>query len=355
MVRALLRTENMIELSLQQAAKATRIYFERNIPVFWHGAPGIGKTDGAHALGASMGVPVHDWRANLRDPVDARGLPMPDLDKGCTRWLRPNDLPFEGSDFPESGILFCDEVNTASPAMQVVAMQLVHERRVGEHRLKAGWHVLAAGNRQSDRAAAQRMPTALRNRFAHITVTPDLKAWTDWANGAGIDPVVIAFLRFRPRLLHVMPGEQPEGGEAIPQDANAFPTPRAWAHVASVADIQDHDMRHALVCGLVGEGPAAEFGGFYSVWKGLPSIADIIANPDRINVPDDPATLYAVSTALARNATAKNFSPIMRFANRALGAEFSTLLVLDACKRDAGLKTTSAFIDWAATHQDVTL
>lgn len=331
-------------MNLEQAARATRIYFDNRIPVFWLGAPGIGKTEGANALGDAMRLPVLDWRANLREPVDARGLPVPDLKEGVTRWMRPNDLPFEGSDHPDEGILFCDELNTASPSMQVVGMQLVHERRIGEHKLKAGWHILAAGNRMTDRAAAQRMPSALANRFAHLDVEPDLPTWVKWADASGIDPMVIAFLRFRPELLHNMQGS----------DLRAFPTPRGWEKVAKVINAPD-DIRQALVAGIVGDGPAAEAEGFIRVFRNLPSIAEIIANPDRIQVSTDPATQYAIATALARKADRKNFDPILRFANRALGPEFSILLCVDAIGRDDGLKETRAFIDWAAKNQEVVL
>jgi hypothetical protein len=94
-----------------------------------------------------------------------------DIKAGVTRWLCPAELPVNGRHGPR-GILKLHELNTASPAMMAVCFQIVLERRAGEHKLDAGWVPVAGGNRMSDRAAVQRMPTALRNRFAHFEVQP---------------------------------------------------------------------------------------------------------------------------------------------------------------------------------------
>src|SRR4051812_8821538 len=106
-------------MHLKDAARAITRYMKADIPVMMWGSPGIGKTDFCYQLGASTKRLVMDWRTNLRDPVDARGLPVADLVNNVARWLRPSDLPFEGSDFPDDAIVFLDEINTASPAMQV--------------------------------------------------------------------------------------------------------------------------------------------------------------------------------------------------------------------------------------------
>ena len=74
---------------------------------------------------------------------------------------------------------------------------------------------MAAGNRNSDRAAAMRMPTPLRNRFVHLDFEVDIQEWSEWAIQVAIRPEVIAFLRFRPKLL-----------SQFDRDANAFPSPR---------------------------------------------------------------------------------------------------------------------------------
>lgn len=40
-----------------------------------------------------LGRKVVDLRLNIREPVDLRGIPVPDLETGTTRWLVPDELP----------------------------------------------------------------------------------------------------------------------------------------------------------------------------------------------------------------------------------------------------------------------
>src|SRR3546814_14097312 len=62
--------------------------------------------------------------------------------------------------------------------------------------------------------------------------------------------------------------------------------------------------------------PAAEFEGFIRTWLDLPSIRDILADPSGAKVPTGPAALFAVATAIARNATATTFSKVLEYAKR---------------------------------------
>ncbi len=326
-------------MNLEQASRAAGAYLDADIPAFLWGAPGVGKSDAVAALARARGLPLIDLRATLLDPVDLRGLPHVDAN-GAAAWAPPAFLPRADRDGAE-GILFLDELNAAPPSTQAACFQLILNRRLGEYALPAGWRILAAGNRQSDRAAAQRMPSALANRFAHVDVDPDPETWAAWANGAGIEPVVVAFIRFRPSLLHAMPAT----------DARAFPTPRAWASVSRLV-YQPADLRLPLIAGLVGDGAAAEFEGFVRVFLSLPSLRDILADPAGARVPTDPATLYAVSTAIARKADRANFGAVLTYAGR-LPKEFEILTAVDATRRDKTLCETPAYVGWISRNAEV--
>lgn len=320
------------------ATQAIGAYIDADIPVFVWGAPGIGKSDTVAAIARDRSLPLIDLRATLLDPVDLRGLPH--IHQGIAKWATPAFLPDATRDGP-AGILFLDELNAAPPSTQAACFQLVLNRALGEYQMPAGWRIVAAGNRQSDRAAAQRMPSALANRFAHIDVEADPEAWCQWATRSGIEPVVIAFIRFRPNLLHNMPQT----------DARAFPTPRSWAQVSKVIAAPD-TIRYSLIAGLVGEAAAAEFSGFLKVFLTIPRLSDIIADPTGTKVPTDPATMYAVTAAIARKADRSTFAPILTYAAR-LPKEFEILAAVDATRRDSSLTQTSAFVSWASRNAEV--
>lgn len=325
----------MIPSQIQQALASA---ITANRPVFIWGAPGVGKSDTVRQVAAGLNRDLVDIRAVLLDPVDLRGLPHINEDHRA-HWCPPAFLPTSGS-----GLLFLDELNAAPPLVQAACFQLVLDRRLGEYELPPGWTVVAAGNRESDRAAANRMPSALRNRFVHLEFDVDLSDWVAWALRAGLMTEIIAFIRLRPTLLHDFDPRK---------DDRAFPTPRSW-HMASdlLQSKPNPSLEMELLAGTVGEGAAAEFMGFLRIFRTLPSPDSILMDPANAPTPEDPATLYALTGALARQASEQNMDRLVQYANR-LPDEFSVMLIRDALRINPEVVNTRAYIQWASDHQDV--
>src|SRR5882672_4378061 len=270
--------------------EALRVLVEAQQPTFIWGGPGIGKTAIVRQVATSLEVALQDVRALLLDPVDLRGLPFLGPD-GRSKWATPDFLPTEGE-----GVLFLDELNAAPPMVQASCYQLVLDRKLGEYILPDGWSIVAAGNRDSDRAVTTRMPTPLRNRFVHLEFEVDTQEWCEWAIQTGIRPEVIAFLRFRPALL-----------SAFDRDNNAFPSPRSWEFVSRILTSNPKaKIEHELIAGAVGTGAATEFSAFLSTFRNLPNIDAILVNPHQEPVPDNAAAQFAVATALAYRASDTN-------------------------------------------------
>jgi hypothetical protein len=330
------------EVTIARAAILMRYLIAKRHSVHLWGAPGIGKSDVVRQTAAALGWKLIEFRANLREPVDCRGIPVSDPVTKTTVWYVPDELPRADRD-GEFGIMFLDELNTASPQMQAALFQLVLERRLGDYVLPPGWVIVAAGNRVSDRAAAQRMPTALRNRFAHIYIVADVGAWADWANANDVAPEMVAFVRLRRELIHRMPVG----------DENAFPTPRSLTKAAEFVDAPK-DVRRELMAAHIGDDCATEVDGFLDLYHSIGSLEDIVLNPGTAKIPTEGSQRYAVFTGLARLANRANFKQIMTYADR-LDSEGQTLLVHDATIRDAKLKETAAYSSWAVNNQHVTI
>jgi hypothetical protein len=226
--------------------------------------------------------------------------------------------------------------------VQASCYQLVLDRKLGEYTLPEGWAIIAAGNRDSDRAVTTRMPTPLRNRFVHLEFEVDAQEWSEWAIQAGVRPELIAFLRFRPELL-----------SAFDRDANAFPSPRSWQFISRVLDAApDQFVEHELFAGAVGAGAATEFSAFLKTFRELPNIDAILLNPLKEPVPENAAAQYAVASALAHCATDTNFDRICTYLGR-MPTEFSVLCVRDASLRQPAVQHTPAFTKWATTNHHV--
>lgn len=309
-----------------------------NYPAMLWGPPGVGKSQTVAQVAAKLGLELRDLRASQLDPVDLRGLPHLNGD-GRTHWSVPDFLPNDGR-----GVLFLDELPDADRAVQNACKQLILDRRLGDYRLPDGWVPIGAGNTVSDRAGANALNKANANRFAHLTYEVHLDDWCAWAVGVDLQPELIAFIRFRPNLLHSF---EPKSTE------NAFPSPRSWEGISKLMRATPPAaVEHELFKGTVGAGAAAELSGFLRIWRKLPSLDGILMNPATAAVPDDPATLFAVAGGLARRSSEKNFDRIMTYANR-VPKEWQVYLVKDATRRDETLQNTEAFIKWASVNSDV--
>ena len=318
---------------------------ELNEPLFVWGPPGVGKSAIVRQAAERRGLELVDLRATLLDPVDLRGVPVPEGAE--TIWLRPSILPKEGK-----GVLFLDELTSAPPLVQAACYQLVLDRRVGEHVLPEGWAIVAAGNREGE-GVVFRMPAPLANRFVHVELEPDLDDWVSWALGAGIEDEVIAFLRFRPNLLFQFdPSRYTE---------KAFPTPRTWEKVSRI--LSAFKRRGSLdgvffeaVKGCVGEGPASEFCAYCRIWGQVPTFEEIILNPEGAPVPEGLDVQYAVATMISRRITKDNFPAARKFIER-LEEEIQVMIIKQALQTPEGKTITQSrsFVEWASKHSDLIL
>jgi MoxR-like ATPase len=137
-------------------------------PCMIWGPPGIGKSDIIAQIGNRENRPVIDLRLLLMEPTDLKGIPFYDPKTETMKWGKPGELPGEADTELHNAILFLDEINAAPQSVQAAAYQLILNRRVGEYELPEGVSIVAAGNRETDRAVTFRMPSALANRFMHF-------------------------------------------------------------------------------------------------------------------------------------------------------------------------------------------
>jgi len=335
-------------VNAQKLEDALLLAMEARQSVFISGPPGVGKSDIVGQVTKKMGRKLVDIRMLLMDPVDFRGIPH--LVKGAdgsftTVWSRPSMLP-EG----EGWTVFLDEINAAAPSLQAVAYQLVLDKKVGEHALHPDTVVIAAGNREVDRAVVSRMPTPLANRFVHLELKPEIGSWVAWAVTHDVEPEIIAFLRMRPELLFQF---DPQKGE------KAFCTPRSWGnqvnHILKAwkkSGSKDLSLLLSLITGSIGKGAAVEFVAFLDVWKSMPNPTLVLKNPLTADIPDKPSVLYALTGALARIVDETTMGAMVAYGKRIQKKEFTTMMVLDAKARNPKLQETAAYIEWAVENQE---
>jgi hypothetical protein len=331
----------------------THIAMRHQQPVFLWGQPGVGKSAVMAQLARECGAVLVDLRLSQYDSVDLRGFPGI-ADDGTTVWHVPSTLPFVGNPrfahVPETTpiILFLDEANSATTAVAAVAYQLVNDRRVGEHTLMRNVVLVAAGNREGDKGVTNRMPTPLANRFTHVEVGVDTDQWCfEYAQGAGLPAVGIAFLQFRKNLLSTFDPSKPD---------KAFATPRTWEK--ALRYFADTTMplavRDAAMAGAIGDGPAAEFLGFVDVWHKVPDIKQIMQAPKTYPVPDaqDMALTYATAVAISGHMSANTTAALALYLDR-LSPEFTVLAWKLAIQRDTSLFSLPEFVTFSKKFKTI--
>jgi hypothetical protein len=145
-----------------------------------------------------------------------------------------------------------------------------------------------------------------------------LRSGAKWAPKANIRPEIVAFLRFKPELLHQAD---------TTSDANAWPTPRSWEMASSVltgfasrrngsAAVGSSELEAQLLEGTIGEAATIELVAFLRLFRQLPSVQEILLNPDTAPVPDEASARIANRDRACRVLTDHSVTKGMRYLER---------------------------------------
>lgn len=260
-------------------------------PIFLWGPPGIGKSDIVHQIGRDMNAEVIDVRLSLWEPTDIKGIPYFDSNSSTMVWAPPSELPSEEfAQKHEAIILFLDEMNSAAPAVQAAAYQLILNRKVGTYRLPDNVMIIAAGNREADKGVTYRMPAPLANRFIHLEMTVNFNDWFSWAASNKIHKDVLGFITFSKKDLYDFDPKSP---------SRSFATPRTWSFVSELLeDDLDEGTTTDLVSGAIGEGLAVKFMAHRKNASGMPNPTDILAGKVKDMTSKEISAMYSLTVSL---------------------------------------------------------
>ena len=256
-------------ISPNNAKTSIRHAMTKKRPIFLWGPPGIGKSDIVHQIADSIDAHVIDVRLSLWEPTDIKGIPYFDSNANKMVWAPPMELPdAEMAAQHKSIVLFLDEMNSAAPAVQAAAYQLILNRKVGTYRLPDNVYIVAAGNREADKGVTYRMPAPLANRFVHLEMAVNFDDWFQWATENRIHKDVVGFLQFSKKDLYDFDPKSP---------SRSFATPRSWSFVSELLedDLSENTMTD-LVSGAVGEGLGLKFMAHRKVAAKMPNPTDIL-------------------------------------------------------------------------------
>ncbi len=315
--------------------KSLKALVAQKVPTFLWGAPGIGKSSIVKQIANEKGLDFIDLRLALMDPTDLKGIPFYDKETHTALWAPPAFLPREGE-----GILFLDELNSAAPAVQSSAYQLILDRRIGEYELPDGWAIVAAGNREGDRGVTYRMPAPLANRFVHFELDVDVDDWREWAYKSGLDARIIAYISYKNEHLFSFDAKS---------EAKSFATPRSWEYVGNILQVGiEKNLLLETISGAIGRDIAVSFLSFIKVVERLPDI-DAIIDGSASKQSEEIDVLYALSSGLVskylQNPSKESLENILAY-TLDMKSEFAVMVVQDLQRSSVDMQHSANFKKW---------
>ncbi len=265
--------------------------FAKKRPIFLWGPPGIGKSEVIEQITDDLGdSKLIDIRLSLWDPTDIKGMPYYSANDNTMKWAPPAELPTEEEAKKYKFIVvFLDEMNSAAPAVQAAAYQLILNRRVGQYTLPDNVLLVAAGNRDADKGVTYRMPAPLANRFVHLELRVDFDDWFQWAVQNNIHKDVVGYLTFAKKDLYDFDPRSP---------SRAFATPRSWAFASELIEDGDDETTTDLLSGTVGEGLAVKFMAHRKVASSMPNPTEILAGKVKELKTKEISAMYSLTVSL---------------------------------------------------------
>jgi hypothetical protein len=349
-----------------------------DLPVLLWGEPGIGKTAALTQLAASLDLPLTTVIASVHEPTDFSGLPIVGDDPAVQGV--PMAPPQWAVELVRAGrgLLFLDELSTATPAVQAALLRVVLERRVGALQLPPGVRIVAAANPRASAADGWELSPPLANRFVHLYWVHDRDVVVRGLGGVWpraelprLEPerlpeavalarrAVCGFLTARPTLIHRLPSSETRRG-------GAWPSPRSWETALTLlafgtAASVSREVLALLVRGAVGDGPGLELLAHLDRMD-LPDPELLLADPARAELPERgdlrQAALEAVVAAVGARPERRRWEAGWAVLVRALETGAPDLLVapakaLAAVRRDdwevpAAVERLAAIVGLAA-------
>lgn len=348
----------VLEVTLKEAKRLLKMIFKAKITPQLVSSPGLGKSAIMQEIADEWNLLLIDIRLTEYDPTEMNGFPF---------ILNPNDdpskvkaghvplttFPIEGDELPinpktgkpySGWLILLDEFPSAPLSVQAAAYKVTLDRMVGNHKLHKKVLIATAGNKATDKAIVNRLSTAQQSRLITLMVKNCTKTWLEWAERENIDYRVRSFIRFKPDQVH----------QFDPNHADlTFPCPRTWHFmsrllIANKIEEVEHYML-PMFAGTVGHGAARLFFSFCEVYGRMPTIKEMIADPEGCQLPNEISVQHAAAGLVAHHINKKNASQLIRFLDR-LPADLQTVTLRNSILRDDELRSNQDILKWAANN-----
>ena len=249
----------------------------------------------------------------------------------------------------DGGIILVDEADKLGMDEKKIVGEAALSKMLGSHKFPAGWVVMFAGNRMSDRSGSTRELDHLINRRIKIEITDDVESWIEWALAEKLLPETIQFAEENPQLLF----------EPKPDDQRPWCTPRSLhqidIHLRSLMtsfqseEIPTDPLTQEEIKGGIGAPACAQFVKTIRLGQELSSYEQVMADPAKITLPSKPDAMRLMSYKIASRVTAEDARPALTYMSR-FPMEHQTMFVRMAIQRHYQLAFAPDFAAWCSRN-----
>lgn len=247
------------------------------------GEPGIGKSDLLKRL--STILPKHEPIYVDCPTLDLPDVQLPYVEAGTARFATN---AMWGVDNPRPKLIMLDELPKSSNVTRLLFTRLLLDHVIGAYALPAGSIVFATGNRTVD-GVGDSFPAHMNNRVTSVQLDkPTAESWLEWADTAGIDPVLKAWVNQFPHCMAEANSPQNPYVFDTKHRTTSFVSPRSLAkasHIIAARSQLGKDTTHAALAGTLGDSAAADIATYIDLANQLPSWDMIMRDPQGAPIP----------------------------------------------------------------------
>lgn len=294
------------------------------VPVLLIGAPGTGKTAMLRSISRKMQCRLWVQLGSTMEPSEVTGQPVLDRDTkisvGGKVYPSLSQVPprwsIEAAE--HGGIVFWDELNTASPSTMAAMLTVILDKRVSELQLPCEKvAMVAAMNPVEMSAGGSELPPAMANRFEHIPYTVQPSRWAKHfrdgfasVNGQDTPPQDFTIPTIdETRLTHwrnmvsTYIERNPQSLLAYPQDAEKatgpWASPRTWDMFSRLMAVCDESNRILHGQYTLGNDIANAFFAWHVQQQVAIDPEEALANPRTFALPKQTDVRIAMTESIA--------------------------------------------------------
>lgn len=320
-------------LRLKEATNAIVRSFKAGSNLLLQGKPGIGKTFTIEAFVTKMKERIPHFQlwhfyGPTMSPMDIQAC-MPDVATGTLKVYSNACLPNAYHDPDVQGVLFIGEMlNTDPTTLKLLQKYVNGEDMNGCLRKPAGVMVIADSNRLEDKAGVLQQFRALMNRFLQIDVFTTPEDNIEYAAKHEWHPLVQAFFRENPHLIDNYEevfsstdarGKRNEGDQAEEGKRGIWACMRGWERIQDL-ELAGEEVGDSVtldeMAGCVGKAPAIKYNAFKQMVGKLATIEEVLANPEKVKIPEKIDELYALSMLVSLRVKEEQLKAVHTFAKR---------------------------------------